>query len=219
MEPVQVVLAFGAAPARGQAARRLRAGDVAVVAEARTGDEAVELCRYFRPDLLVLDLALARPRAGAAVRAATAAYPDVRIVVVGGAGSDAAAVEALEAGAVGMLGFEDLDSLPRIVAAAAAGEAIIPRRLGMQLLERVRATTAVGAGLRPVRSRLTDREWEVLDLLASGASTDEIARALVLSTETVRSHLKNLYRKLEVRSREDAVAAAARMRERPGVPA
>jgi len=70
-----------------------------------------------------------------------------------------------------------------------------------------------------VRSPLTDREWEVLDLLSGGASTDDIARLLVLSTETVRSHLKNLYRKLEVNSREEAVRAASRLRSLSGLPA
>src|SRR5918992_124757 len=70
-----------------------------------------------------------------------------------------------------------------------------------------------GAGLRPVRSTLTDREWEVLDLVAAGAGTEEIARTLVLSTETVRSHLKNLYRKLGVRSRDEAAEAARRLRD------
>ena len=67
--------------------------------------------------------------------------------------------------------------------------------------------------LRPVRSDLTDREWEVLDVLSGGATNDDIARLLVLSTETVRSHLKNLYRKLGVASLAEAVDAAARLRE------
>ncbi len=73
------------------------------------------------------------------------------------------------------------------------------------------------AGLRPVRSRLTDREWEVLDLLSTGATTDQIAKQLVLSSETVRSHLKNLYRKLEVNSREEAVRAAGQLRSMSGL--
>ena len=69
-----------------------------------------------------------------------------------------------------------------------------------------------GAGLRPVRSRLTSREWEVLDLLCEQLSTDEIADTLVLSPETVRSHIKNLLRKLGVRSRREAVEQARRLR-------
>jgi len=83
----------------------------------------------------------------------------------------------------------------------------------MSLVQHYRSAPNAGMGLRPVRSKLTDREWEVLDLLSGGASTEDIARLLVLSTETVRSHLKNLYRKLEVRTREDAIEAAAKLRE------
>jgi ATP/maltotriose-dependent transcriptional regulator MalT len=80
-------------------------------------------------------------------------------------------------------------------------------------VQHYRSAPNAGMGLRPVRSKLTDREWEVLDLLSGGASTEDIARLLVLSTETVRTHLKNLYRKLEVRNRDDAVEAAAKLRE------
>ena len=66
--------------------------------------------------------------------------------------------------------------------------------------------------MRPVKSPLTAREWEVIDLLKAARTTDQIADELVLSTETVRSHVKNILRKLDVRSREDAVVAADRMR-------
>jgi len=103
--------------------------------------------------------------------------------------------------------------LPRVLRGVVFGEAAISRRLAMLLVEADRRSPRAGAGLRPVKSPLTDREWEVLDLLASGARTEEIAQTLVLSTETVRSHLKNLYRKLEVRSRAEATEAAQRLRE------
>ena len=83
----------------------------------------------------------------------------------------------------------------------------------MRLLERFRREHAGRQGLRPIHSPLTDREWEVVDLLCSGATTDDIARLLVLSFETVRSHLKRIYRKLGVRSRADAIAAAERLRD------
>ena len=66
--------------------------------------------------------------------------------------------------------------------------------------------------MRPIKDPLTAREWEVIDLLKATRSTDEIAAELVLSTETVRSHVKNILRKLKVRSRQEAVAAADRMR-------
>ena len=69
-----------------------------------------------------------------------------------------------------------------------------------------------GAGIRPVRSPLTPREWEVLDLLCAGESTYGIAEALVLTTDTVRSHIANLMRTLGVSSRRAAVEEAQRMR-------
>jgi DNA-binding NarL/FixJ family response regulator len=75
-----------------------------------------------------------------------------------------------------------------------------------------------GPGMRPVRSRLTDREWEVLDLLVREYGTEDIADELVLSTETVRSHIKNLLRKLGVSTRADAIALAVRMRDHGEMP-
>ena len=81
----------------------------------------------------------------------------------------------------------------------------------MQLIEQLRRAPDVSSGMRPVRSPLTAREWEVVDLLYQGP-TDEIADALVLSHETVRSHIKNLMRKLGAKTRAEAVALAHKAR-------
>lgn len=80
------------------------------------------------------------------------------------------------------------------------------------VIKKLRSAPGGSSGMRPVKSPLTPREWEVIDLLKAPRSTDEIAADLVLSTETVRSHVKNILRKLDVRSRQDAVAVADRMR-------
>jgi DNA-binding NarL/FixJ family response regulator len=137
-----------------------------------------------------------------------------------GAGDERLGLRGLRAGAAGFLSKDmELESLPRALRGALEGEAAISRRLAMHLVDHYRSAPAAGIGLRPVRSALTDREWEVLDLLSGGASTEDIARVLVLSTETVRSHLKNLYRKLEVRTRDEAVQAAATLRELGGLAA
>jgi two-component system, NarL family, response regulator LiaR len=80
-----------------------------------------------------------------------------------------------------------------------------------RLIERSCGTDG-SSGLRPIKSPLTAREWEVIDLFASDQSPDEVADALVLSPATVRSRVNNIMRKLEVHSRADAVAAAGRLR-------
>ena len=119
----------------------------------------------------------------------------------------------LRAGAIGFVPKSvSLDVLPRIIESAHRGEAVISRRLTMRLVDQVRRVREDGTGLRPVRSPLTSREWEVLDLMCEGQSTDDIADGLVLSAETVRSHVKSILRKLGVRSRRDAVEATQRMR-------
>ena len=126
---------------------------------------------------------------------------------------DDVAMVGLRAGAVGFLTKDvEIDMLPRALVGAVSGEAAISRRMSMRLVEHMRRAPEGGTGLRPVRSPLTQREWEVVDLLSEQLSTDQIAERLVLSTETVRSHVKNILRKLDARSRDEAVATARRMR-------
>jgi DNA-binding NarL/FixJ family response regulator len=198
----------------------LQREQITVIAEASTGREAVELALFYHPDVVVMDYMMPELDGIEATRRIYEQDPMIRIVMLTGAGDEELGLRGLRAGASGYLSKEmELASLPRALRASLDGEAAISRRMAMHLIQHYRSAPAGGMGLRPVRSDLTDREWEVLDLLSGGATTDDIARVLVLSTETVRSHLKNLYRKLGVRSRDEAVEAAARLRELGGVAA
>jgi len=198
----------------------LQDAGVIVIAEAGNGREAVELALFYRPDIVVMDYVMPELDGIAATRRIFEAAPEIRVVLLTGAADDALGLRGLRAGAAGFLSKDmELASLPRALRCAYDGEAAISRKLAMHLVQHFRATPAAGMGLRPVRSTLTDREWEVLDMVSGGASNEDISRVLVLSPETVRTHLKNLYRKLEVRSRADAVAAAMRLRELTGAAA
>jgi NarL family two-component system response regulator LiaR len=198
----------------------LQMAGVTVIAEACNGREAVELALFYRPDVVVMDYMMPELDGIEATRRIYENDPGIRVVLLTGAADDELGLRGLRAGASGFLSKDiELASLPRALRGALDGEAAISRRLAMQLVQHFRTAPAAGMGLRPVRSSLTDREWEVLDLLSGGATNEDIARLLVLSSETVRSHLKNLYRKLQVRSREQAVEAASRMRELGGLAA
>jgi DNA-binding NarL/FixJ family response regulator len=195
----------------------LQRDDLTVVAEATTGSEAIDLARFYHPEIVVLDDRLADIESTRVARSIAEASPNTSVVVLAAEPEDAAGLRVLRAGAVGYISKSfDPEMLPRLIRSVIQGEAAISRQLSLALINSYQRGTRPGAGLRPVRSPLTDREWEVLDLLASGERTEAIARSLVLSTETVRSHLKNLYRKLGVRSRSEAVEAAERLRELVG---
>jgi two-component system, NarL family, response regulator LiaR len=193
----------------------LQADNMTVIAEATSGREAVELALFYRPDVVVMDYGMPEMDGIEATRLIHDQDQSIRVVLLTGDDDAALGIRGLRAGASGFLSKNiDLDSLPRALRGSLDGEAAISRRLAMQLIRHVRSAPAGAPGLRPVRSNLTGREWEVLDLLAGGATNQDIARELVLSPETVRTHLKNLYRKLGARSRDEAVAAATRLRDR-----
>ena len=114
----------------------------------------------------------------AALEAALSASPRVRVILLDASGDSDAGVVALEKGAAGYLSRElELTSIARAVARVAAGEAAISRSMSARLIERLRSRSTDTAGLRPIKSVLTTREWEVLDLMTAGASSAEIARS------------------------------------------
>jgi two-component system, NarL family, response regulator LiaR len=186
---------------------------IVVVAEARDGIELVELAAHYKPELVLTELGLPSVDGIEACRRIRADVPDVRIVIFTVQQDREVQIAALRAGACGVLSKDtSIASVVRAVRAVASGEAAISRHLTMHLIELMRRTSATGAGLRPVKSVLTSREWEVLDLICDGASTREIAETLFLSEDTVYSHSKSILRKLGVHSRSEAVIAAQRLR-------
>jgi two-component system, NarL family, response regulator LiaR len=192
--------------------------DLDICAEANSGVEAIDLARRTHPDVVVMDVTMPGLDGIGATRRILEAQPEAKVVVFSATTDDELALLALRAGASGYLtkGI-DLAVLPRVVRGVAAGEAAITRRLSAKLLERFRLLAEGADGMRPVRSPLTPREWEVLDLLCADASTEGIAEELSLSIETVRSHVKHILRKLGVHSRAEAVRVANDIR-RPRFP-
>jgi DNA-binding NarL/FixJ family response regulator len=211
--PLRVIVADDDALVRRVLRDVLQRAGIVVIAEAGGGREAVELTLYYKPDIVLMDLLMPGTDGIAATREILAGLPGAKIVMISSSEDEELGLLSLRMGACGYLSKAvNIESIPRALRAAHAGEAIVPRRLTARLIEAMRRTRGDGAGIRPVRSPLTAREWEVLDLLCQGQSTDEIADTLVLSSETVRSHIKSILRKLRVSSRAEAIAMAQELR-------
>jgi two-component system, NarL family, response regulator len=171
--------------------------DLEVVAEAENGARAVALFREQRPDVALMDLRMPLMDGVEAIRAITTEFPDARILALTTYEGDADIRRALEAGAWGYL-LKDmlLTEVLTAVRDVQRGEQIIPVAVAARLAE------------FPERSDLTDREAEVLRLVARGLSNKEVARAIGRTEETVKIHLKNVFAKLAVADRTEAVTVA-----------
>jgi DNA-binding NarL/FixJ family response regulator len=196
---------------RGVVRDELRNAGFIVVADTGDGRDALDLVRFYRPDLAVMEARLPSLETVSAIRTIARDVPQTRVVILSAAPDEELGLELLRAGAVGYLSKDGgVAALPRTLAKVAEGEAAVPRTLSMRVLEGLRRVP--DRGWRPLHSQLTTREWEVIELLSAGAGTQDIAAELVLSPATVYGHVKNIMRKLEVRSRSEAVAAAQRLR-------
>ena len=184
-----------------------------IAAEAKDGTEAVELATHYKPELVLTEIRLPCIDGIEACRRIVEKAPQVRVVMFSVNQDRDVEMSALRAGASGFLCKDaSIEAITRGLRAVARGEAAISRHLTMRLIEMTRRTSENGIGLRPVKSTLTSREWEVLDLMCAGAATREIADALFLSEDTVYSHSKSILRKLKVHSRGEAVIVAEQLR-------
>jgi DNA-binding NarL/FixJ family response regulator len=185
---------------------------VLVIAEARNGRQAIELARHHRPDVVILDVVMPELDGIGATREILKEIPHQLVIVLTGAeAEEELGLLALRVGAAGFLAKDaNVDALPRTLEAVCSGEIAVPRRMTRRVIEQLRSAPDA-YGTPPVKSPLTPREWDVIGLLRATRSTDEIATELMLSTETVRYHVKNILRKLQAGSRQEAVALADRI--------
>jgi two-component system, NarL family, response regulator LiaR len=190
----------------------LRRSDFSVIAAPPDGKATLELARRHRPDVVLLDDEFPGLGGVTGLQNLAAETNESRVVIIATHFDEERGAQVLLAGAAGYIHRQISPAgLPRAVRAVMRGEAAIPRSMTKTIIELTR--TAVG--MRPVKSALTAREWEVLDLMTAGATTQEISNELVIALETVQSHIKHILRKLAVHSRSEAIAIAHELRRHP----
>ena len=181
-----------------------------VVGEASDGDEAVRLVPAAKPDVILMDVSMPDMDGVEATRRILQADPDKRIVMLTMHADKDLIEAAIKAGAVGYLTKDcSTDEVIEAVRMAANGETALSPQLAKTMLSEVRKIDDKAA--RDEDRLVTKREEEVLQLIADGCSTPEVAQKLYISQKTVKNHLASIYEKLNARDRTQAVLLAVRM--------
>jgi two-component system, NarL family, response regulator LiaR len=177
-------------------------GDIVVVGEARTGHEALDLALALKPDVVVMDIAMPELSGVEATRQIRTSAPEVRILVLTSYADDPYIYGLLDAGATGyILKTAESHEIVRAVRATAAGQSALDPAVAPRLIARLTQPSHHG-------DVLTERELDVLRLVARGQTNKQIGSELAISDRTVQNHLANIYAKLGVASRTEAVTAA-----------
>jgi DNA-binding NarL/FixJ family response regulator len=211
--PIRVVLADDQTLVREGLALMLSFVDgVEVVGVAADGEQAVELVTEHHPDVALLDLRMPRVDGIEAIRRLAETAPDVQVVVLTTYADDESVMSALRAGARGYLTKDaSSEEIERAISDAAAGRTRLDPAVQQRLVELVTGSpSATMSGVTPPGGALTERESEVLALMADGLGNREIARRLFVTEATVKTHVNNLFGKLDVTDRAAAVAWAYR---------
>ncbi|MGQ0550105.1 MAG: response regulator [Armatimonadota bacterium] len=178
--------------------------DLEVVGEVGDGEEALRLSREIRPDVVLMDLIMPVMDGIAATKIIRSELPDVEVLALTSVLEDASVVGAVRAGAIGyLLKTTEADELRRAIKAAAAGQVQLSPEAASRLMREVRAPDSP--------ETLTERETEVLRLVAQGMGNKQIAHVLHVGEKTVKTHVSNILAKLGVQSRTQAALYAVRI--------
>ena len=184
---------------------------VDVVGEADSGEAALPLVARRRPDVVVMDLNMPGMSGVETIRRLTAAAASARVLVVTVSIAEDDVLEAVEAGAIGYL-LKDAatEEIVRAISAAADGESVLSPVIARQLLERAKRPDVAQQSAARLRGVLSERELEVLRLVAEGKENSEIAAELFISSTTVKNHVSAILGKLDASNRVQAAIKAVR---------
>ena len=183
---------------------------VHIVAEAPDGNAALQLVRELAPDVVVMDLNMPGMNGIEATREITRVAPLTRVLVLTISDQDADVLDAIVAGACGYLMKDSsIQDLMQGIRAASVGESLISPHIASKVLQQVRSASVDPSGTM-ARPELSDRETEVLRLIANGKDNAEIARDLHISPKTVKNHISNILMKLQIENRIQAAVYAVR---------
>ena len=179
--------------------------ELTVIGEASNGQEAIELVRELRPDIVLMDLMMPVMSGSQAIPIIRQEFPDTEIIALTSVLDNGSVIGAVRAGAIGyLLKDTDVEELARSIKAAAAGQVRLSPEAAALLVDEVRVPDSPES--------LTPRELDVLRLIAVGKSNREIADELVLGEKTIKTHVSNILSKLHLNSRTQAALYALRMR-------
>jgi DNA-binding NarL/FixJ family response regulator len=184
---------------------------VQVVGEAGTGAEAIRLVRELAPDVVVMDLNMPGMSGVDATRQINATAPLTRVLVLTISDQDGDVMDAILAGACGyLLKDSSIQDLLRGIHAAGLGESLISPHIASKVLQRLRASSSQPEIEKTIRAELSEREIEVLKLIANGKDNAMIAGELHISPKTVKNHISNILMKLQIDNRIQAAVYAVR---------
>ncbi len=184
---------------------------VHVVGEAENGSAALQQVGELAPDVVIMDLKMPGLTGVETTRRISGIAPLARVVVLTISADDEDVMDAVMAGACGyLLKDSSIDQLMAGIRAAAAGESLISPQIAAKVLQRLRAQSADTVAAETIRAELSERELEVLRLIANGKDNAEIARELFISPKTVKNHISNILMKLQIDNRIQAAVYAVR---------